>query len=271
MRFTPPWRRTWLLSMLLLAASPPAAALDGDMVRSCDAGLGEPARVESALDGELEVLSWNIQKASNAGWAEDLASFAAGVDLAFIQEASLRARIPQVLPRALHSAFAQGYTSASDRTGVLTMSTAAPSGHCRLTAREPWLQTLKATGVTRYSLRGRDEPLLAINLHAVNFEFSLQNFGAQIRALGSLLDEHRGPVIVAGDLNTWSAGRQSLVDDFMREYGLGSVAFEEDLRTRAFGRALDHIYVRGMVTRAAEVIPVASSDHNPLRVTLAVQ
>ena len=48
---------------------------------------------------ELEILSWNIQKASNAGWAEDLASFSDGVDLAFIQEASLQAQIPGVIPR----------------------------------------------------------------------------------------------------------------------------------------------------------------------------
>ena len=128
----------------------------------------------------------------------------------------------------------------------MTLSAAAPSGHCRLTAREPWLGTPKATGITEYALRGSDEPLLAVNLHAVNFELAPTRFRSQFRALGDVLDGHTGPVIVAGDMNTWSAGRQSLVDAFMAEHGLGSVRFEDDLRTRAFGRALDHIYVRGL-------------------------
>jgi endonuclease/exonuclease/phosphatase (EEP) superfamily protein YafD len=57
----------------------------------------------------------------------------------------------------------------------------------------------------------------------------------------------------------------------MQDHGLGAVSFEPDLRTTAFGRALDHIYVRGLEATFAQVIPVSSSDHNPLRVRLAVQ
>ena len=42
------------------------------------------------LDPELEVLSWNIQKAGTTGWSEDLASIAGNADLVFIQEASTK-------------------------------------------------------------------------------------------------------------------------------------------------------------------------------------
>ena len=66
-----------------------------------------------ALRDELEILSWNIQKASNVGWAEDLASISGDIDLAFIQEASVQAQIPQVLSGSLYQAFAQGYTTDS--------------------------------------------------------------------------------------------------------------------------------------------------------------
>ena len=34
---------------------------------------------------------------------------------------------------------------------------------------------------------------------------------------------------------------------------------------------LDHVYVRGLRAESAEVIPVDSSDHNPLRVKLALE
>jgi len=248
-----------------------AGAAATSQSEACAATLGRSAaQAGGELDGELEVLSWNIQKASGAGWADDLASLGAGVDLAFFQEAAVEAHIPRVLRPNLHSNFAQGYTTAGQATGVLTLSTGTPSAHCELTAWEPWLGTPKATGITEYPLRDRDERLLAINLHAINFEFSPENFHAQFDALGSVLDGHVGPVILAGDLNTWSSERQSLVDAFMLEHGLGSVAFEPDLRTRAFGRALDHIYVRGLRADAARVIPVTSSDHNALRVRLGI-
>ena len=193
------------------------------------------------------------------------------VNLAFIQEASLQARIPTVMPTPLVQAFAAGYTTSGQSTGVMTLSSSNPSLHCNLTAWEPLLGTPKATSVTEYPLQDREDRLLAINLHAVNFTLGLENFQQQFHALGDLLKKHDGPVILAGDLNTWSEKRQLLVDRFMLDHGLGAIIFEPDLRTTAFGRALDHIYVRGMEATFARVIPVTSSDHNPLRVRLAVQ
>ena len=57
----------------------------------------------------------------------------------------------------------------------------------------------------------------------------------------------------------------------MTRHDLLPVSFEPDLRSRPLGRALDHIYIRGMRAERAEVIPVDSSDHNPLRVRLALE
>jgi endonuclease/exonuclease/phosphatase (EEP) superfamily protein YafD len=255
--------------LLAITTGPDASALQDD---TCAAGLGlMPAIEGEALQGELDVLSWNIQKASNEGWAEDLAAIAGGVQLAFIQEASLQAQIPRAIPTPLIQAFAAGYTTSDQSTGVMTLSASNPSLHCNLTAWEPLLGTPKATSVTEYPLKDREERLLAINLHAVNFTLGLENFQQQFSALGELLKRHRGPVILAGDLNTWSDRRQALVDRFMQRHGLGAVTFEPDLRTTAFGRALDHIYVKGLQATFAQVIPVSSSDHNALRVRLAVQ
>ena len=258
-----------LLVLLLITAGPEVRARQD---QGCADGLGQlSTRTGEALQGELDILSWNIQKASNTGWAEDLAQIAGGVQLAFIQEASLQADIPSAIPLPLVQAFAAGYTTDSQQTGVMTLSASSPSLHCNFTAWEPLLGTPKATSITEYPLQDRDDRLLAINLHAVNFTLGLENFQQQFGALADLLRRHEGPVILAGDLNTWSEKRQSLVDDFMREHGLGAVSFEPDLRTTAFGRALDHVYVRGLRATFAQVIPVTSSDHNPLRVRLAVQ
>lgn len=221
------------------------------------------------LSDQVDILSWNIQKASHSGWAQDLAELAGGVNLAFIQEASVQARIPRVLA-GLYQAFARGYSTTEDETGVMTLSSSSPSLDCQFTSWEPWLGTPKATSVTEFPLAGRTDRLLAINLHAVNFALGLDDFRRQFQSLVDLLARHEGPVILAGDLNTWSQERQALVDTFTSEFGLTPVAFNPDLRSTVFGRALDHIYVRGMHTVAARVVPVATSDHNPLLVRLAL-
>ncbi len=244
----------------------------GEPTGSCAASLGRLQPMQGAeLDGELDILSWNIQKAGNEGWAEDLASFASGVHLAFIQEASLEAAIHDALDDPLFPAFARGYSSADQQTGVMTLSAGLPSMRCSFTAWEPWLGTPKATSVTEHPLKGRSERLLTINLHAVNFSVGTEEFQAQFEALDQLLRDHSGPVIFAGDLNTWSESRESVVREFLAGHGLNAVQFMPDLRTTAFGRALDHIFVRGLEASEAWVIPVQSSDHNALRARLRLQ
>lgn len=248
---------------LLQAAATPAG--------QCAAALGQaPVTAPDQMDSKLEFLSWNIQKADNEGWAQDLINVSANINLAFIQEASVQAGIAAAIPVPMYQSFAAGYITGGDQTGVMTLSSGSPSMHCNLTAWEPWLGTPKATAITEYPLNGRQDRLLAINLHAVNFTLGLQNYQAQFHDLGTLLENHSGPIIIAGDMNTWSNGRQSLVERFMSEHGLNPVLFTPDLRTTAFGRALDHVYTRGMRAESAKIIPVTSSDHNPLRVSLHI-
>ena len=128
---------TGLLLVLLCLLAAAGARAD-----SCANSLGRalPENREAALGDEFEVLSWNIQKASNQGWDTDLASLGAGIDLAFIQEASLQAHLDEIIPGPLHRAFARGYTRPGNSTGVMTLSTGAPSGRCQVTAWEPWLE-----------------------------------------------------------------------------------------------------------------------------------
>jgi endonuclease/exonuclease/phosphatase (EEP) superfamily protein YafD len=272
MRARNPFNVIWLTAGIMLMAAYLFATAARGQPQPCALPLGEGQVVEGQeLAGQLEVLSWNIQKASNAGWAKDLAGLSEGIDLAFIQEAAREAHIPQSIPLDLYPSFAAGYTTATQETGVLTLSAGTPSIHCEFQAWEPWLGTPKATSVTKYPLQDREDRLLAINLHAINFDLGLETFVSQFEAIREVLATHEGPIIVAGDLNTWSYGRQSLVDDFMLEHGLASVSFDPDLRTRAFGRALDHIYVRGLKANEARVVPVTSSDHNPLRVRLDIE
>jgi endonuclease/exonuclease/phosphatase (EEP) superfamily protein YafD len=252
----------WLLLVLPWAGAASANPQCADALGRMPAG--EP------LAPEIEILSWNIQKAENPGWEADFQRLAGDVQLAFIQEASLQAGIPELLSGELVEVFAQGYATDTLDTGVMTLGAGYPSLHCAFSILEPWLGTPKASSVAEYALRDREERLLVINLHAVNFTLGVEDLELQFADLVGVLAQHRGPAILAGDLNTWSESRQQLVDDFMTSQDMQPVTFEPDLRSRPFGRALDHIFVRGLRTEYAEVIPVESSDHNPLRVRLAL-
>ena len=252
--------------VLVLFASRGPEAMPGDDP-ACSQELAAMDAGE-ILTERLEILSWNIQKASNQGWQEDLARFGEGVQLAFIQEAALEAPLVETIDSTEYRSFAQGYTTANKSTGVMTLSSSAPSISCNYQSVEPWLGTPKATGVTYHKVAGLVHPLLAVNLHAVNFAMGVKEYRDQIHTIKSLLISHEGPIIVAGDLNTWSERRQQLVDEFMLTHGLQPVVFTPDLRTRVFGRALDHVYVRGLEAEQAEVIEVETSDHNALRMSL---
>ena len=252
--------------MALLATATTQAASDAE---SCAAALGQPLVGEQVLlKSPLRVLSWNIQKAGDTDWAGDLRQLSGIIQLAFIQEAAVKANIAGEIPLPLYQAFAAGYTTDDIETGVLTLSTSSPSLLCNLTAWEPWLGTPKATSVTEHPMAGHENRLLAINIHAVNFELSAQEFEAQLNSIATVIAAHTGPVIAAGDFNTWSEDRQDMVDALMAEHGLINTTYEPDLRTRFLDWPLDHIYLHGLSVQDTEVTAVDSSDHNPLSATL---
>ena len=270
---TPGWLygRALAFSLILvfsLTLTPLHAAVNIEAT-ACAEALAQPLiTTGKGLKQRLEILIWNIQKSGNNGWDTDLGTLGANSDLLLIQEASIQARVEAVLPQPLFRAFAAGYTTSKDATGVLTLSSVEPSLHCNLTAWEPWLGTPKATNITEYPIDGQGPRLLVINLHAVNFAVGLTDFNSQIMALEPLLNKHMGPLIIAGDFNTWSNNRSEFLHSFMRKHQLSPVTFEPDQRTRFWNLPLDHVYLRELNLVEATSINVESSDHNPLLITV---
>ena len=257
-----------IIAVLLTLSVPANASIEA---QDCSSALAQPLDVSPAgLASKLKILIWNIEKTENSGWDSDLRTLGAQSDLILIQEASVQAMIATALPQHLFRAYAIGYINSKMQTGVLTLSTVEPSLQCKLTAWEPWLGTPKATNITEYPLDGLDHRLLVINLHAINFSFGLVDFESQVKALEPLLTRHTGPLIVAGDFNTWSDGRSKSVHNFMASHQLAPVAFEPDLRTVFWNSPLDHVYLRGLDLVEASTIEVESSDHNPLSITVEI-
>ena len=232
---------------------------------------GRQQKRTEGLAASFSMLNWNVEKAQHPDLVTEFAAYAERSDLIFLQEAVPLKKTETVIAQSLHEAFVRGYVQDEIDTGVLTLARTPHLVHCHLLATEPWLRTPKATSVTLYPLAGSDASLLTINLHAVNFSFGVKEYRAQLEAAAELMRGHEGPVIFGGDLNTWSDRRQATLDDLTDELGLTAVPFSPDLRTSRFGRALDHLYVRGLTWHSSETVQVETSDHNPLIVTLQRQ
>ncbi len=240
----------------------------------CDGGArtahaGPPAL---ALPGpELRVLSWNLHKNEDRGWDADLARFAAASDLLLIQEAALT----DGLQRSLHDAgydwlLASAFVRHDHATGVLSAARVRPASACVQRVFEPLLRLPKSAVITRYVLPGGSQTLAVANAHGINFTLGLRAYRTQFEAIARELAGHRGPVILAGDLNTWSAPRLEIVRDVTQRLGLVSVLPLVDTRSRVLGHQVDYVFVRGLEVVHAEAPEVTSSDHNPVLATLRV-
>ncbi|MEN9630351.1 MAG: hypothetical protein RJA10_3579 [Pseudomonadota bacterium] len=227
-----------------------------------------------ALDArQLRVVSWNIHKGVDVGWQADLTRYANESDLLLLQEAVLSAPMRSVIERAGHDWRMTGAFSVKDvPRGVLVAARASPVDSCVLREFEPLFKLPKSALVTRYPLAGTSKTLAVSNLHGINFTvLFLGSFRSQLEAVAKELQGHDGPIVFAGDFNTWTAERHTILESVANQLGLSAVSVNPDGRRRTLGRPLDHLYVRGFTVVSAKAPEVKSSDHNPILVTLAAK
>jgi endonuclease/exonuclease/phosphatase (EEP) superfamily protein YafD len=230
-------------------ATPAAAALD-------------PARIR--------LITWNIHKEEDAGWQEDLARFAAANDIVLLQEVTLIDPLRDVLRDAgLRWVMASSFIYMDTDIGVVTASRAATVAHCTQRVTEPLLRLPKSSVVTWLPLAGSSKTLAVANVHSINFALTLDAYEEQFDGVAQALAGHDGPVILAGDLNTWTEARFVALQNVAARLRLTEIPFSQG-RSRFFGREVDHILVRGLTVEAAAAIAVESSDHNPVTAVLRV-
>lgn len=250
----------------------------GESDRHLDHVLGLTSCRDAIADGQLSdmpglnpesirLTNWNIEKKGDPSWRVDLDRLAPDADLILLQEASLREDTITELDASLFWSFAPGYRSSRQVSGVMTLSTVDPITQCSFTSTEPFLRTPKATNITQFGLAGREETLVVVNLHAVNFSFGLKSFKSQFDEVRQALARHTGPVILSGDFNTWRSGRLAVVAELAADLGLSEVEFDNDTRISRFGQPLDHIFIRGLTPLSSSTRVVSTSDHNPMVAT----
>lgn len=232
-------------------------------VSQCSSQASESAPIDR--QGKLNVAVWNIYKQQKIDWQPVLTELTQQNDLVLLQEAKLNSTFVQYLDdHQFHVLMAKGFKLMNVPMGVMNLSTQPANEACAYQTTEPLIRFAKSTLVSRYPLSS-GEQLLVINLHGVNFDMRLSSFEAQFKQILHKVTMHRGPVILAGDFNTWREGRMNIVTQLAQGLRLEEAHYKVDFRKRVFGLPLDHLYYRGLHLTGANSDKTTASDHNPIQ------
>lgn len=216
---------------------------------------------------KMRILVWNAQKHLHPDWEQDFSNLEKQADLLLLQETATS---------PTKSTFAgfegkewttvQSYGTKKFTTGVTTGSRSSALRHLALrsSTQEPILRTPKSALLSVFALSGGADQLLVVNIHALNFT-NLVDYRRQIEEIIPYFRNHRGPIIVAGDLNTWNKGRIKYLEEKMAAYGLYEVVPEG----KSWPLTLDRIFIRGGKAAKARILNnTNSSDHYPIELEL---
>lgn len=225
---------------------------------------------------EIKILVWNIYKGDKATFKSWFTLLNQDRDITILQEMLLTPSL-----KLLMNLFLKDHIMATSfinedkiRTGVMTSSSVeAKNISFQISEKsEPIVDTPKVALLTTYPIRKTSKELLVVNIHAINF---VENkwFEKQIHALFSTinihLNEKKGPVVFAGDFNTWNKNRYYILDRYCRQVGLKQVVFSPDSRMTFNGNPLDHVaYSNDLELLESKVLGnVDGSDHKPMIVS----
>ncbi|GMR16190.1 MAG: endonuclease/exonuclease/phosphatase family protein [Gammaproteobacteria bacterium] len=220
----------------------------------------------------IAFLNWNIYKGNGDDWQNDLSKFAKNHDVMTIQEAMLSDEMTTLLQTygfnwIMNTAFYLNGTA----TGVMNVASTIAIYSCGFKVDEPLIGIPKSALVSYYLIDGSDEKLLVANIHGINFTLGVSSYSDQLDKLYDAIKHHDGPMIVAGDFNSWSDSRMAVVDQLVERLELSELEYSVNNKTHVFGNAIDHVFYRQLEPLKYQVQQVSSSDHNPISVNFRVQ
>ncbi len=276
----------WLLTLLLIQSGNAASDAKNPVSRyfrrvpieNANRTWGEAT--PGALPSKLNVLVWNVKKGMREAFSEEFKKFGQGRDIFLVQEAYTADYFIDVIKSFTEYQWELGISftyrlynnfGTGNMIGSHVKSTWVRVEHTQ--DLEPLIYTPKTTVYAKYALEGREDELLVVSIHGINFA----NTGSFTRHLLQVYDNiktHTGPVIVAGDFNTRTKERMRVTRHLMMGIGLSEVEFENsEIRMTSVGtdNHLDHAFIRGFNVQKAEVHPSPGSDHKPMSMQLDLQ
>ncbi len=232
-----------------------------------------PGFSQNAIDPEsIKILSWNVYKEKKDGWSDDFNQLSKDMDIILIQEARLKDKGREAFRvNGMGWYFAQSFSYQAgtiSTTGIMTLSRACPlsAAYSRTRFKEPFTHTPKVSLLTEYSLKRTNKKLLVVNTHGINFVKS-NAFESQMADLEKKIKGHQGPVIFAGDFNTWNKKRKFILIKIINRLGMKEACFYPDTRAKLFGCFLDHVFYTGLKIKQTKVFEdIKSSDHKAVEI-----
>lgn len=234
--------------------------------------IGEGEEYHRENPNLLDVFVWNVYKGQRAGLFEtDFRSLGQNRDFIMLQEATVDHRMPKLWREDFsayewHMAQSFHYKKDLTSTGVAIGSRLKPDTveFIRSKTRELFWLTPKLTLFNVYNHQGTQ--ILFVCTHVLNF-VTLGAFTQSLYEIAEKVGAFTGPVVLAGDFNTWNTKRYLAMKSIFRDLRLDHVELADDSRYLK----LDHVFVRGFDIVNAKVLPaVTSSDHFPLDIKLKI-
>ncbi|MCE0494401.1 endonuclease/exonuclease/phosphatase family protein [Vibrio salinus] len=268
---------SWVLSTYRipgnLILTSPEAKNGTEHLTSCFSPSDRKIRPVNTPDGSIKVLVWNIYKENRKNALSLLSDWSRQRQLILLQEATVddafwmnfQTKSPW------HFYHVDAWEYHREKNGVLTGAVTNSSRVCGFRDVEPWLRLPKSSLLTYYPL-SNGELLAVANIHAINFTLGLGAYQKQINRMVTQLEQHKGPVIFAGDFNSWNRERIAFLNKAMQKLKLKEVRYQNDKRRKRFvtGMPLDHVFYRGLVEISADVVQTDASDHNPVFATFKI-
>lgn len=262
------------------------------------------------LGPNIEVLLWNVFKCKKKGWQDDFITLTSDKDLILLQEAIVNCPFDHYFKRSSQHQWimARSFRNVKTNieTGVKTGSTVTAKKHyCSASKhQEPVSKTKKMLLATVYPIQTfeqrlelpveanidkstetdskknsgttikkkehkLEQSLLVVNTHLINF-VAFNKFCAHLDQVFQTLEHHDGPILLAGDFNTWNGKRLKYFHQLALSFSLEEVKMVRQPRLNHLLQHLDHIYCRGLTIVDSHVhTHIHSSDHYPISLTLS--
>lgn len=234
---------------------------------------------KKVMGPNIEILLWNVFKCKKEGWERDFTRLINDKDLVLLQEAVLNSPFDSLFSQSLQHQWVMARSFRNVQTnienGVKTGSTVEATQHFFSVSAysEPITKTKKMLLATEYPFVNIDESaseqsLLVVNTHIINF-VSLEKFSSHLDQVFQSIEHHDGPVVLAGDFNTWNKKRLAYFNELAKSLSLEEVKLERYPRFNHFFKHLDHVYCRGLEAVDVQVhTDIHSSDHYPISLSL---
>lgn len=229
---------------------------------------------KKALGPNIDVLLWNVFKCKKKGWQEDFKALTVNKDLVILQETILNSPFDLNFTKSTQHQWimARSFKNVKTNieTGVKTGSTVSAKNYYFSASKysEPVTNTKKMMLATLYPLKQYKQSLLVVNSHLINF-VTFEKFKTHLDQIFRTLKYHDGPVLLAGDFNTWNKKRLKYFHELALLFSLEEVQIIRQPRLTHLFQHLDHVYCRGLTILDAHVhTQINSSDHYPISLSV---